>query len=291
MRLAYVDEFQRGIQAFNKGREDESSFSHAVVYFRNTSMIMPDSSAPYVNEAYALINAGRPEEAIEPFEKAMATGETEGDTYLLLADIYQRNERVEDAVGLLEEARTMYPEREDIQSQLLNAYIAAGQVDRAKETYREAVEREPDNKLYRYNYGSLLLQSEDYDGAIEQLTTATNLDPEYSIAFYNLGAAYVNQAVDVNASIQEIDDDLRANRATLSEGDLSEKEAQLDALVEERKGLFEKAIEPLERARELQETAGEEMTATCSALFQSYVQTGEEDKAQDAAQCAGIDLN
>lgn len=185
----------------------------------------------------------------------------------------------------------MYPDREDIQSQLLNAYIAAGQVDRAEETYREAVQREPDNKLYRYNYGSLLLQAEDYEGAIEQLTAATNLDSEYGIAFYNLGAAYVNQAVDVNDEIQTVDDDLRANRASLSEDEIAQKEAELDALVEERRGLFEQAIAPLERARELQDAAGEDTTATCSALFQSYVQTGQEDKAQDAAQCAGIDLN
>lgn len=291
MREAYVNEFQLGIQAFNRGRDDESAYGQAVTFFQSTSMIQPDSSGPYVNQAYALINAGRQEDAIAPFEMALAKGEGEADTYLLLSNIYQSMEEHGKAIALLEKSRELYPEREDLQSQLLNAYIADGQMDRAMRDYSAAVQREPDNKLYRYNYGTLLLESEDYDASAEQFAKAIEIDPEYAVAHYNLGASYVNKAVEVNEAITEIDDDLRANRSSMSADDISTAEEKLDMLVEERKGYFERAVAPLEEARRLFESNGEDASAVCTALFQAYVQTGEDTKAEDAAACAGIDLN
>ena len=157
--------------------------------------------------------------------------------------------------------------------------------------YAAAVERESDNKLYRYNYGTLLLEAERYDEAAEQFAAAVALDSEYDVAYYNLGAAYVNKAVAVNTEITEVDDDLRANRNDLSEAQVTEMEEKLDALVEERTGYFAKAVEPLERARDLMQASGEDASAACQALFQAYAQVGEEDKAKGAAECAGIDLN
>ncbi len=291
LREAYVSEFQLGIQAFNRGREDDSAYGDAVKFFKSTSMIQPDSSGPYVNQAYALINAGRQEEAVEPFEMALSKGEGEADTYLLLSNIYQTMNDHGKAIQLLEKAREVFPEREDLQSQLLNAYISDGQMDRAMQDYSTAVDREPDNKLYRYNYGTLLLEAEKYDEAAEQFTKAIEIDPEYGVAHYNLGAAFVNKAVEVNEEITEIDDNLRANRSSMSADDIQSAEEKLDMLAEERKGYFEKAVGPLEEARNLFESNGEDASAVCTALFQSYVQTGEESKAEDAAACAGIDLN
>ena len=288
---AYVGEFKLGIQAFNRGREDENAYEQAVKHFGATSMIRPDSSGPYVNQAYAMINSGRQEDAAEPFEKAIALGEKEADSYLLLSNIYQSKMELGRAIELLETAREMYPEREDLQSQLLNAYISDGQMDRAMQDYSAAVEREPDNKLYRYNFGTLLLEAEKYDESAEQFAAAIGIDPEYGVAHYNLGASYVNKAVEINEEITLMDDDLRANRSDMSSSQIEEAEAKLDELVEVRRGYFKKAIEPLENARMLFEGNGEDATAVCSALFQSYVQTGEDTKAEDAAACAGIDLN
>lgn len=291
LREAYVGEFQMGIQAFNRGREDEAAYDEAVKFFKSTSMIQPDSSGPYVNQAYALINAGRQDDAVMPFEKAIELGEDEADTYLLLSNIYQSQQELSKAIGLLEKAREMFPEREDLQSQLLNAYISDGQMDRAMQDYSAAVDREPDNKLYRYNYGTLLLEAERYDDSAEQFAAAIEIDPEYGVAHYNLGASYVNKAVEINEEITAIDDNLRANRSDMSSSQIEEAEGKLDSMSEERKGFFAKAIAPLEAARRLFEGNGEDASAVCTALFQSYVQTGDDAKAEDAASCAGIDLN
>ncbi|WP_457653488.1 tetratricopeptide repeat protein [Rhodocaloribacter sp.] len=289
LTLAYVNEFQRGVQAFNRGRDNDAEFNNAALYFKVASVIAPDSTGPYVNEAFALMNAGREADAIEPFEKALEKGDTDPDTYTFLANLYLMNDRAADAVTLLEEATSRYPGNAELEAQLLNAYTLAGMMDRALEKYREAVEKDPNNKVYQYNYGSLLLEQERYDEAIEHLKKAVALDDTYANAQYNLGAAYVNKAVDLNKRISDIDDEIRENRDNMSEEEIKAKEDEIDRLAEERRKLFEQAIPPLERAKELFEAEGQDPQDICRVLFQSYVQTNQTEKAEAVQECAGFD--
>jgi Flp pilus assembly protein TadD len=60
------------------------------------------------------------------------------------------------------------------------------------------VEKEPDNKFYRYNYGVLLLNAENYQEAETELLKAIKLDPEYENAIYNLSVTYVKWGTSMN---------------------------------------------------------------------------------------------
>lgn len=291
LALAYFNEFQRGVQAFQRGQNDETEFMSAATYFGNASMIAPDSAGAYANAAYAYINAGQTERAIEPLEMAIDKGDSQADTYLILADLYRTYDQIEKSIALLEQSLEVYPDNPDLAAQLLNAYVTSGQIDRAMEAYQKQVETDPSNKLYRYNYGSLLLEAEDYDAAIEQLSRAVELDAEYANAQYNLGAAYVNKAVNINEELSTMDDKLRAERATMSAADVTQMEQQMATMSEQRRELFSKAIPPLEKARQLMDASGDDATGVCQALFSAYVQTGEQEKAEALAECAGYDLN
>ena len=287
--IAYITEFQRGIEAFDQARSasDENAYLQAARYFEGCTVIAPDSTGPYVNWAFAMIGSGHDLEAIEPLEMAVEHGDTDADIYNYLSRIYLANDRAADAVPLLEEATRHYPDHEELQNNLLNAYTLSEQIDRAIEVYEQTVANAPDNKIYRYNYGSLLLQTDLHEAAIEQLKAAVDLDAEYSDAQYNLGAAFVNWAIAVNTRISEIDDDLRANRSSLSDEEIKTKEAEIDKLADERRELFGMAVAPLEKAKILVEAAGEDTTAICKVLFQSYVQTGQTEKGEAVQQCAG----
>jgi len=289
MSLAYYKEFDLGSKAFNRGRDDKDAFVDAASFFRNATKIFPDSTGPYVNMGYSLINANMLSDAIGPFERAIQLGDDDAQTYVFLADLYRQNDRSADAVPLLENASEMFPDNTDIQAQLLNAYQSSGQIDRAMAKYEEQISRDPDNKLYLYNYGSLLLQAEIFDKAIENLTRAVELDPEYGNAFYNLGAAYINQAVAYSEQINAIDDELRSGRENMSEDEISAKEAQMEELSELRRTSFAEAIGPLERAKELTEAQGGDMVGVCQALFSAYVQTDQEEMAKAVQECAGYE--
>ncbi len=299
LKNAYFEEFNRGIQAFNRGQRAqdnarEAVYNEAASYFGNAAMMFPDSSDAYINQAYAYFSSGNSERAIQPFEMAIEKGDTSEDTFVRLAVLYQTYAQHDKAISLLEKAHDLYPENEDIRSQLMNAYNMAGQGDRAVQMYADAVKQEPNNKLYRYNYGSLLLELENYDDAIVQLMAATEIDPNYANAQYNLGAAYVNKAVVVNEEVTTMDDELREKRSQMSEDEIKQMEAKMDERAQARRALFGKAVEPLEKAKELTEAEGGDaasLTGICQALFQSYVQINETAKAETVSDCAGYELD
>jgi tetratricopeptide (TPR) repeat protein len=287
MSIAYVREFERGIQAFNRGNDDSAQYLEAAAYFGTASYIQPDSAGAYINQAYAYLNGGSDMAAAEPFETALGLGDTDIETYRFLSRIYLNNDRQADAVNILETASEAYPESIDVQAELLNAYQVAGQIDRALETYESAVASSPDNKLFRYNYGSLLVSVERYDEAIDQLIAAVEIDPEYGNAQYNLGAAYINKAVAINEQVNSRDDALREQRSNLSSAEIETRESEIDALASSRRELFGSAIGPLEAARTVFEANGDDATGVCLALFQSYVQNNLMDKAEEVSVCAG----
>lgn len=290
LTLAYLSEFQRGIDAFNQAQSanDNNGYFQSARYFEGCTVIAPDSTGPYVNWAFALIGAGQDAEAITPLERAVEQGEPDEEVYTYLSRMYLTNDRAADAVPLLEAATTHFPDNEELQNNLLNAYAMSGQIDRAVQTYRSVVEQHPGNKVYRYNFGSLLLQAEQHAAAVEHLQAAVDLDAAYGDAQYNLGAAYVNWAIAVNRQLNDIDDDLRANRDALSADEIQVKEDEINKLTDERRDLFGQAVAPLENAKTLFETANKDVTDICKVLFQSYVQTGATDKAETVQACAGF---
>lgn len=251
LRLAWVNEFQEGIEAFNRGQTDQQAYLEAAQYFENSTRIAPDSTGGYVNQAYALINADRVEEALEPLQQAIDHGDTSPEIYIRLASLYTGTNRPDEAVEVLRAARDVHPTDTDIQSQLLNAYVQADRMDEAMQDYVRLVEAEPNNKYYRYNYGSLLLEAEQYEDAIAQLREAVRIDPFYPAAQFNLGASFINRAVDLRDRINEMDDQLRSQRSSLSQDEISRREQEIERMVTEQRELFSEAIEPLEVALDL----------------------------------------
>ena len=290
LTLAYIGEFQKGIDAFNAAQSagDNAGYATSARYFEGASIIAPDSTGPYVNWAFAMIGSGDDVGAIKPLEMAVEQGPPDLDVYNYLSRIYLTNDRPADAVPLLEEATKHFPDDEELQNNLLNAYAMSNQIDRAIEVYGNTVANAPNNKIYRYNYGSLLLQAERHDDAIEQLKEAVRIDEAYTDAQYNLGAAYVNKAIGVNNMINEIDDDLRENKSSLSADEISEREKKIDTLTQERRELFGLAVTPLEKARTLGEADGRSVQEICRVLYQSYVQTNQMEKVESVQECAGL---
>ncbi len=288
---AYLAAFTMGIDAFNRANTTDTTeyFLTSARFFEGATIIKPDSSGSYVNWAYAMLRADDDVGAIRPFELALKHGPPDIDVYTLLSRIYLTNDRADDAVTLLEQGAAHFPaDSSGLQELLLNAYSMSGQIDRAIEMYAKSVASDPEHLLYRYNYGSLLLQADRHDEAIEQLEKATSIDPAHMDAQYNLGAAYVNKAVLVNDEMSALEDSLSENKDALSDEEEAERRAEIDALAEVRTELFAKAIAPLEKAKQLGEDESRDVQAICRVLYQSYAQTNQMDKVASVEECAGL---
>ena len=286
---AYINEFKRGAQAFNRGKKNSEAYAEAVQYFQNAGQIQPDSAAAYTNTAYAMLNAGNNKEAIEPLREAIDRGDGTAQNYNLLAQLYATTNQPDQQLTVLEEASEKFPNNQDIQSQLMNAYVNAGQTEEALNRYSAAVEENPEDATLRYNYGTLLLNADRFEEAIQQFERALEIDPSYTDAQYNLGAARVNWAADISDQITELDDQMQSQESELSEAEIQDLESQIQDLDQRRKQLFGEAIPALQEARQAAEAGSGQMTNICKALFTAYVQTGQEQEAQSVAECAGFE--
>ena len=265
------------VLAINAGneliRDPQADVADAIGYFQRSTQLVPDSSQGYLGLGLANLRTGDAAQALAPLERGVEVAPDDP----ILAYYYGRalvlSDRPSDAVTFLEGAQSRFPEDEDVQTMLLNAYTLAGQTDQAIDRYAAVVEQQPTNPTYRYNYGALLLQAERYDEAVEQLTEATRLAPDNSDAFYNLGAAFQNRA------------------AALNEQYIADPEADgADALIEQRNENLEMSVAPLMQARTL--SAGtEDEAGVCDALFRVYTQLNRVDEAQAVSECAGISMN
>lgn len=291
---AYQQEFGRGAEAYNQAQQagDPEAYRKAAAYLEAASQINPDSARAPLYEAFAHINAGDTEQALEPLRRAVEAGADSASNYVLLGQLYLQQQQPQEAITLLEEATEQYPDNAELRSQLLNAYVRAGDTERAMTAYEEAIAEHPQNATYRYNYGSMLLNADRYEEAVEQLNKALEVDPGNVNAQYNLGAAYVNQAVAVNERIVKLDEEVSANQEEMSEQEIEEARQQMETLAERRSELFRQAIEPLKAARQALQQ-GEVDTnlqeqQVCYSLYQAYVQTNQVEKAQQLEDCAGL---
>jgi tetratricopeptide (TPR) repeat protein len=209
--------FNKGVGFFNKASRTTSQDSikmyrqKAIDSFNAAILIQPDSADNYKNLAFAYLQAGQNDESIEPLKKLIAL-EKSADSYRILGQIYSQKgiaaqtkykstKNVADSlaaldafnttINILEEGRKYYPEDQDILFLLTNAYIAADKTIVAMDTFKAGVEKDPKNQYFRYNYGTLLLQSGKYEEATEQFLKAIETDAKYASAYYNLAVTYI----------------------------------------------------------------------------------------------------
>ncbi len=283
----YLQEMQKGVEAFNAARQsgDSTDYADAASFFAGASAISPDSVDAQLNEAYALLNAGQQEASVEPLEAYVSRADSVGENpYVILGQLYLTNDRADDAVTVLQEATQTYPQNEELQSLLLNAFTNLDDEERAMEAYQRQIDRNPNNAMFRYNYGSMLLTADRFDEAIEQLQVAKDLDSDNPRVFFNLGAAHINKAAAIDDSIATVEDQARQ-----AEREVSSEEVQtLDSMADQRREQFQMAITPLERAYQLTESGDEYRQDICRALFQAYVNTDQQEEANKVESCAGM---
>jgi tetratricopeptide (TPR) repeat protein len=120
-----------------------------------------------------------------------------------VADSVKAMQYLENSITTLNDGLAKYPENSEMQVALTASYIAADKIDVAIISAEKLVEKDPINKVYRYNYGVLLLNVQEYAKAETQLLKAIELDPDYENAIYNIGVTYVKWGTAMNKEAEK----------------------------------------------------------------------------------------
>ena len=111
------------------------------------------------------------------------------------------------AVDVFEAIKTSDPKDNENLNLLLQAYYEANRSVEATKAFKLAVDNEPGNKMNHYILGLLYRSVNDYEGAIAEFNEAIKIDPNFSDAFYDIGATYYNWGVKMKKESQEIGDE------------------------------------------------------------------------------------
>ncbi len=241
----WANSFNKGVNLFQRANNTADEDSAKIFYdksinsFETAALIQPDSADTYKNMAFVYMSSGRNEQAIKPLQE-LVNRKKELDGYRYLGEIYYTlgtgksseygmNGDAKDsidaadyfnkAIAVLEEGRAIYPADGELTRILNSSYIATGRIEEALESAKVLVEVKPDNETYRYNYGVILLQTNDFAGAEEQFLKALEINPDYENASYNLGLTYVKWGTYLNEQEDKTevytDEDLEKYRKAL----------------------------------------------------------------------------
>jgi len=221
--------FNRGVSDYKKGTETENIdsakiyFNSSIENYKTAIMLEPDSANNYRNIAYAYLTAGDLDASVDPLKKLIELEKPE-DGYQYLGEIYstlgankmieyQNTKNTQDSIdainyfnlgiSVLNEGKQKFPANAEISASLTQSYIGAGRIDEALQEARVSVAADPQNKDYKYNYGVLLLNTNEFAEAENQFLQALEIDPEFENANYNLAVTYVKWGTEMNKAAEE----------------------------------------------------------------------------------------
>lgn len=237
--------YNEGVGLYNKGRDTASYYDKAIDRFSTAITLVPDSSGTYYVRALSYYAQQKYPEALADLDAAIAKNPEFEDAARLLGQIYYNQAlerlRAKDDAGAadafakatvgFEKAYQANPGNAENITNLIDVYERTKNSDKAMALTKSAVEKDPQNKVFRYAYGVFLLKQESYAESIEQFKKAVEIDPKYTDAVYNLGVSYLNWGVTLKAEAdKKAEAERQKNKGKDVKEDLTYKDRFKDAL-------------------------------------------------------------
>jgi tetratricopeptide (TPR) repeat protein len=183
-----------------------------------------------IPDTIAMINAALAAEKSDNYSDAYKYYKMCADNnYGVGAEMYQSMIRVITAdknsddskvLEVLEEGKKKYPKDFILNVEEFNYWFTKGDNQKAQAALQQAVQADPNNKILRFNIGVTfdnMIKSaqanKDFeqanlfmDKSVEAYKKAIELDDNYTDAYYNLGALYYNQSIEVKRIAGEMED-------------------------------------------------------------------------------------
>ncbi|MDX2171277.1 MAG: tetratricopeptide repeat protein [Deltaproteobacteria bacterium] len=208
-------------------------YRDAQTLYAATLVDNPDSWLAHHNLSFALLDAGRSQEALEHMLRAEALRPTpDYDQQANLAALLFRLDRVEESLARYARAVTLRPESAQAHYNLATALVKAHRLDEAVAEYRRAIALRPDDADTQNNFGAALLDLGRVDEARQHFQRAAELNPNLADAPLNLGRillrggaaadaiAPLRRAVSLNPASSAAENDLGV--ALVSAGQVAE---------------------------------------------------------------------
>lgn len=182
-RMRAITETNLGTALHEAGRNDE-----AIARYERAIALQPDYAPAYNNLGVTLRAQGRVDEAIAAYERGLALQADYPDLHYNLANALLEQNRADEAAAHLRRSLAGQPASAASHNNLGMALAAKGQYVEAAAQFRAAVAADPTSALAHRNLGNVLATLGRGDEARGALERAVALDPTDAAAPYDLGS-------------------------------------------------------------------------------------------------------
>ena len=179
---------------------------HAVSAFKLAEEINPENPYYNNSLAYAYVKAELYDDAIEYYQRAIKINPDSEWTSIVchaLGAIYAEiKENYEAAEATFNAGMVLDPNNVDIQLSLGDLFMAQNDLDKAIKTYCDAISVDPLNYLTYAKTGLALWEKDYLEESIVAFHKSIELNAEFEIAQNNLGVVYLDGIGDPKASIE-----------------------------------------------------------------------------------------
>jgi len=245
--------------------------AQALKYFEKSVELVPSNSGllSILGAAYRM--NGQPDKALPTLEKSIQLYETRKDTardknmlfaYRDLAELYMNDRKEGDkAMAIIEKSYVQFPGNKELQTLELNYYLQGDQnMEKGIQKFESAIHDNPKSEEIHLAYAGLLEKKGDLESAAKMYDKVLAINPKSVMANYNMGAMFVNKAVEFSKKANETEE---INQA-------AEFSKQVEVY-------FQKSLPYMEAAH----AADPKDLYTVNALVQIYTQLNMMDKASE----------
>lgn len=270
MGIATVVLYNRAVDAGQKNNEGEAYKAFKRTYELSTFMSNNGFGAknrlPEVKEAkyYWAMYAARlnkTEEAQKLFDELISEGYNSANLYQGLAMMQKDAGKTDEAVATLQKGIKQFPTELALVIDMINIYLGAGKETEAIDAMLKAIELDPKNHQLYFVTGVAYGKIKNYEKAIEYYNKAIGIKADYSDAYNNIGAVYLEQA----------------NEFITKMGEPNVTDAQYKQYDAKRLEYLGKALPALEKANEMNPGNLE----TMDVLRTLYAKLGQYEKAEE----------
>lgn len=196
------------LELLQAGRYEES-----VAEWKKALAMEPSDAQALSNLGAAYSALGRLDEALEQFRKALGADPDNYKAHANLGVALARMGRFAEAVGPLRRALELNPAEASTLSALGGVLAQAGQIGEAAALLEKALELNPDDTDARNNLGSLLARQGKFREAAAHFRKALDAEPSSPILHFNLGRALAASG-DTDAGIRHVEEAVRLSGGT-----------------------------------------------------------------------------
>ncbi len=227
-KFAWGQSLNRAVTTFNKSINAPKDSvgplrDSSIAEYQLALKINPDSVITYKNLAIALQSVERYDDEIATLKQGESHRKSPDiDTLLINAYLFKIDdtrkkamdaeamkdtakgiEYYNSAIATVTDARTLYPDDPELLSAMIDMYVGAHRAADAKPFLYEAIAKDPSNKVYQYNMGVLLMQTDSLAPAISHFEAALKSDPGYDVALQNVAVAEMRLGDEIKKANQD----------------------------------------------------------------------------------------